>query len=121
MTSPIEAMIDAVATCCRCGKTERGGCECWTPCACGWSKPRGDDGCSRCSAVAFVKAGRSEYEARIEDATVRTFKDGIHWRYAIRFRGDPRETVAEAQCGTNKGAQTYAKAEAFKALDSEPI
>lgn len=38
--SPLERAIDAAMVCLKCG-AKMGGCDCWTPCPCGWSYEKG--------------------------------------------------------------------------------
>jgi hypothetical protein len=118
MTSPLAMLIDTQARCVKCGKTMREGCFCWTPCSCGWTKARGADGCSRCLAVEWTKAGRSEYEGRADSATIRVYKDGIHWRSAVRLPGPAPEIDTEHRCATAKAAKVYALADAWRLGDA---
>lgn len=103
-------LIDAAVRCVKCGKGRKE-CACYVPCYCGWLKERGEEGCRRCLAVVFQKVGPSQYRATIGKATIETSKEGIHWRWRVRFPDGGGDTSTGV--GTNKGAKAYGVAAAF--------
>jgi hypothetical protein len=112
MTSPLAMLIGAAVRCVKCGRA--GECGCWVKCACGWMKERGEPACTRCSAVEWTKAGRSEYEGRIGGTTIRVYKDGIHWRSAVRLPGPLPEIDTNERCATAKASQFWAVVAAWR-------
>lgn len=76
---PIEAMVDAVMRCTKCGTQGMGNCDCWTECECGWRYEKGGECANevhRCTHI-HPREGRCVWEV---------VKDGLckeHWRSPI--------------------------------------
>lgn len=121
----INDAIDAVATCVKCGRTKRGGCDCYVKCDCGWLKDRGTPGCQRCVAVERTKVGPGHFIAhpstKVGLSVVTVRKAGIHWRFTIKCGCGCNYTVEDArEFGTGKDALSVGIGQAFKMLDDGP-